>query len=92
LSLKREPGSQKHRTICEVHREMYQELLRLPNTYDLDKQRRARLMALLKEAFPMGKKMTNKLRQYSKGYDAGWWKLNRLAGGEIDEPQPELPD
>ena len=87
MSLKREPGQQSHRTICEVHREMYQLVMQLD-----DWEMKDALLPLLREAFGYGKKMTNKLRQYSKGYDAGWWKLNRLAGGEIDEPQPELED
>ena len=92
MSLKREPGKQSHRTICEVHREMYQLVAGKPPRDIYEAAQRRDVLKLLKEAFGMGKKMTNKLRQYSKGYDAGWWKLNRLAGGEIDEPQPELED
>lgn len=92
MSLTREPGQQKYRTICEVHREMYQEIQRLPNTYSLDKLRRGKLLELLKTAFGMGKKMTNRLRKYKYDYDEGWWEEHRMDGGEISEPQPELPD
>ena len=39
----------------------------------------------------MGKKMDNKLRQYKGRYDGGWWKKNRLAGGELNG-QDDRPD
>lgn len=65
------------RTICEVHREVYRELMqRDPGDPLLDK---------LTEAFAMGKKMNNKLRQYKHNYDDGWWAENREAGGSIDD-------
>ena len=65
------------RTICEVHREIYRELnARNPHDY---------LIPILREAFDMGKKMDNKLRQYARGYDEGWWEQNRLVGGEIED-------
>ena len=46
---------------------------------------------LLRLAFIMGKKMDNKLRQYKGRYDGGWWKKNRLAGGELNG-QDDRPD
>ena len=73
------PGTRRFRTICDVHREIYQALREHPEV-------RAKMLALLKTAFGMGKKMNNKLRQYKKRYDAGWWELHRLDGGELEGP------
>lgn len=70
------PGTRKFRTICDVHREIYQELRAHPEA-------RAALLSLLETAFEMGKKMNNKLRQYKKRYDAGWWERHRLDGGTL---------
>ena len=61
------------RTICEVHREMYDIMynnLRLNPHY-------ADLTAKLDEAYQMAKKMDAKLRQYKNNYDAGWWEKER---------------
>lgn len=66
---------QEFRTICEVHREIYRELLsRNPNDFLLQK---------IEEAFTMAKKMNNKLRQYKFNYDNDWWEKNKL-DGKID--------
>lgn len=67
--------TQKTRTICEVHREIYRELTkRDANDFLLKK---------IEEAFNMAKKMNNKLRQYKYNYDDGWWEKNKLSG-DID--------
>ena len=61
------------RTICEVHREMYDimyEQLRLHPKYD-------ELTTKLDEAYQMAKKMDAKLRQYKNNYDDGWWEKER---------------
>ena len=63
------------RTICEVHRQLYRLLKDHPDPL---------IGELLHEAFDMGKKMDNKLRQYKHGYDEGWWKKNRLSGRALD--------
>jgi len=57
----------KKRTICEVHREIYDIL-----SEDEDKNKQA--IDLLQEAFTMAKKMNQKLRQYKHNYDDGWWE------------------
>jgi len=58
------------RTICEVHREMYdiifQELKEFP--------RQAELIEKLETAYLMAKKMDAKLRQYNAGYGRDWWE------------------
>lgn len=57
------------RTICEVHRELYD--LAHANLTG------AVLQAFtdkLEEAYTMGKKMQAKLRQYKGNYDEGWWE------------------
>lgn len=61
------------RTICEVHREiydmLYEERLKL-TAYDdiVDK---------LQESFTYAKKMDAKLRQYKNNYDEDWWEKER---------------
>jgi len=61
------------RTICEVHREiydmLYEERLKL-TAYDdiIDK---------LQESFTYAKKMDAKLRQYKNNYDEDWWEKER---------------
>jgi hypothetical protein len=61
------------RTICEVHREIYdivEEELHGNPYYDevLDK---------LQEAYGYAKKMDAKLRQYKNNYDDDWWEKER---------------
>lgn len=67
------------RTICEIHREIFRELKKLGFNGN------SKVIKLLLEAYPIGKKMNNKLRQYKHGYDAGWYEENKLEGPEIDE-------
>lgn len=67
------------RTICEVHREIYRDLKKRGFVDDHP------IVIRLMEAYDMGKKMNNKLRQYRYEYDDGWWEENKLAGGEITE-------
>ena len=63
--------SQKYRTICEVHRELYDLVYaHMPNgpvKKDIEDK--------LEEAFLMAKKMNDKLRQYKFNYDDDWWEL-----------------
>jgi len=58
------------RTICEVHREIYDILLanhsRSKNFKVLEEK--------LEESYCMAKRMDNKLRQYKHNYDDGWWE------------------
>lgn len=61
------------RTICEVHREiydmLYEERLKLTAYNDIiDK---------LQESFTYAKKMDAKLRQYKNNYDEDWWEKER---------------
>jgi non-homologous end joining protein Ku len=58
------------RTICEVHREMYDILCQ-------DEEKNKELINLLEEAFVMGKKLNYKLRQYKDNYDDAWWELTK---------------
>jgi hypothetical protein len=57
------------RTLCEVLREINDIL---QGNIDHDK-----IFPLLVEAEKMGKKMSRKLRQYSKEWDVEWWERNK---------------
>ena len=57
------------RTICEVHREIYDILI--------DEYPNEQVLELLNESFVMAKKMNLKLRQYKNNYDDGWWEKSR---------------
>jgi len=61
------------RTICEVHREIYDiictELDNHPAFEDIEVR--------LDEAYTMAKKMDAKLRQYAHNYDDGWWEQEK---------------
>ena len=59
------------RTICEVHRDMYDML------YELTDDRSEELKELIEEAYILAKKMDAKLRQYKNNYDDDWWKKER---------------
>ena len=61
------------RTICEVHREIYDLLLDGSINQTLANE----LIDLLETAYRMGKKMDGKLRQYKHDYDDNWWKKTR---------------
>jgi hypothetical protein len=58
------------RTICEVHREMFDLSEKLSEPY------RTRLQELVIDAFIMGKKMDGKLKDYKADWDAGFYDLN----------------
>ena len=62
----------KERTICEVHREIYDILYD-----DLHGEDRKKTLDLLNEAYGMAKKMDAKLRQYKNNYDDNWWEKER---------------
>ena len=63
------------RTICEVHREIYD--------YVLDDEPKEEIIKLLREAFDLAKKMNNKLVQYKHGYDDDWWEENKNRGESL---------
>lgn len=58
------------RTICEVHREIYDILAQ----HLADSEHFDALEDLLQESYTMAKKMDLKLRQYKHGWDDGWWQ------------------
>lgn len=58
------------RTICEVHREIYDA------TEGLDEQTKNYIRELVIDAFIMGKKMDNKLKAYKCDWDQGFYDLN----------------
>ena len=60
------------RTICEIHREMYDILFE-----DLTTDRREEVLSHLEGAYGMAKKMDAKLRQYKNNYDDNWWEQER---------------
>lgn len=59
------------RTICEVHREMFD------LCDELSEPQKSAFQNLVIEAFIMGKKMDAKLREYKADWDAGFYELNR---------------
>lgn len=64
----------KLRTICEVHREIYDKIL---EDKTIKNKTANNMINLLNEAYIMAKKMNNKLRQYKHNYDDDWWQQNR---------------
>ena len=58
------------RTICEVHREMFDICETLPDPV------KSRIQNLVIEAFIMGKKMDAKLREYCAAWDEGFYAVN----------------
>lgn len=61
------------RTICEVHRELYDTLDKCFS----DHEEFDGMMDKLQEAYSMAKKMDAKLRQYANNYDDGWWEKEK---------------
>lgn len=59
----------KKRTLCEVLREIHDEHSG-KNKHD------ALIRAKIAESIQMAKRMTKKLYEYNKEYDADWWKEN----------------
>lgn len=62
------------RTICEVHREIYDIIM---DDKNIDSKLANELIELLEEAYQMAKKMNHKLRQYKYNYDDEWWEKTR---------------
>lgn len=62
--------SSSHRTICEVHRELYD------LTKQMEPETRTKVQDLIIEAFVMGKKMDAKLREYRADWDQGFYQPN----------------
>lgn len=60
------------RSICEVHRELYD--LAHANLKGAALQE---FTDKLEEAYAMAKKMQAKLRQYKHNYDEGWWERQK---------------
>ena len=67
-----------NRTICQIHREIYQEIVKPSIDRDY-------VVILLEQAFECGKKMGNKLRMYKDNLSQYWYNDHRLDGGAIDE-------
>jgi len=61
------------RTICEVHREVYDVLAE----HYGDTPHFKELADKLQEAYTMAKKMNLKLKQYKHNYDNGWWEKSK---------------
>jgi len=68
------PRTSPHRTICEVHREMYEVFLNDP-TVDVDFSNK--MIDLIEEAYIMAKKMNAKLSQYKNNWDESFWEKQR---------------
>jgi|11_taG_2_1085331.scaffolds.fasta_scaffold16247_2 fido (protein-threonine AMPylation protein) len=65
----------KDRTICEVHREIYDGVFE----YMGEGPEREEIELKIEEAFMMAKKMDARLRYYAKNYDDGWWEKESAA-------------
>jgi len=70
------------RTICEVHREIYDIICEIN-----DDDTKNLLQEKVEEAFNMAKKMDAKLRQYKFNYDDEWWQKESQ---EIKKQKGEL--
>lgn len=62
------------RTICEVHRELYDFLIKEEK---IDNETANKIIDFLEEAYLIGKKMNSKLRQYKFNYDDGWFEKSK---------------
>lgn len=87
------PKAARRRTICEVHREIYDILYNEFRDHDQFDE----IVDKLEEAFTMAKKMAHRLMQYKHNYDDGWWQTisktlaeeTRLRREERDKEQPD---
>ena len=59
------------RTICEVHREMWDIIEDIE-----DETVKEKLQERLITVYDMGERMTRKLREYKKEWDGGFWEKN----------------
>ena len=71
------------RTICEVHREIWDIL----DQKITDEEIRKECIEKIEEAYLMAKKMDKKLRQYKFNYDDDWWEKQK---NEILQSKKEL--
>ena len=77
IDYERPAKDRKHKeTICDVHRDMYQLLIK---NYDVEDDDIKFLLERIETAFKMGKSMNAKLVQYKNNYDDGWWDINKKA-------------
>lgn len=78
------------RTICEVHRMLYDEIEKVA-----DPEAKARMAALVEEAFLLGKKMDAKLRQYKGKHPESWYEAIKpdmvVARRELRAARPGAP-
>ena len=70
----KDPKVSPSRTICEVHREMYDVFLNDPN---IDVDFSNKMIDLIEEAYIMAKKMNAKLGQYKNNWDESFWEKQR---------------
>jgi hypothetical protein len=70
----KDPRVSTNRTICEVHREMYEVFL---NDKSLPDSFANKMIDLIEEAYIMAKKMNAKLSQYKHNWDDSFWEKQR---------------
>jgi hypothetical protein len=70
----KDPRVSINRTICEVHREMYEIFL---NDKRIDDNFSDKMITLIEEAYIMAKKMNAKLSQYKNNWDETFWEKER---------------
>ena len=86
------PRSEKARldkeTICDVHRDVYQTVLKSTSMTSIEKEF---IKSRIEVAFKMGKSMDAKLRQYKNNYDEDWWIKEKRAWDwdELKKPEDE---
>ncbi len=76
-TLKKNKRVANFRTICEVHREIYDILDNIDEEEVLECEVKDNIIKLLEEAYLMAKKMNQKLQQYKYNYDDGWWEKEK---------------
>jgi len=70
------------RTICEVHREMW-DIVEVVPQEDL----RGELQNRLVTVYTMAKKMEEKLREYKHDWDSGFWEANKNYQKDLERRQ-----
>ena len=73
-----------NRTICELHRELYD--LCVVGLYDKDIELMKKMIKVLEDAFIMGVKMNKKLCKYKLG-SSSKWKEKEYRNDEVDKEQ-----
>ena len=82
-------GTRRRETICDVHRDVYQELLKANSIESINPEKLKYVLSRIETAFTMAKSMDAKLRQYKFNYDDQWWEVNKRNWSWDELKKPE---